>query len=382
MRKEGRRASPPAASPGPASGAPAPEAAGAARFSPRKRFLFAVVAALLVLVAVEIGFRIVFSLSGGDAVALKNARTFYVADDFGIYEPWPYVGYRLSPSKAPSARAFGFQSTEPVEKAKKPGVVRLAFTGGSTTWSGNALFYRGSFPYFTEGFLQKNGVPAEVMNCGNPGWTSVESLINYELNIVDFEPDWLVIHHGVNDAPARYFPDFRSDYGHFTRPGAYEKAGLVGRVLSASDLYTWLLLVTGTVPGSVQEWLYRPLPKEEDRLLVKEGLVTFRRNTEHLIDIAEAHGARVLLSTESHNRRPGGGREATDVLRRAIDESNEVLREIARDRKLPLADTEKALDGMGAVFLDYVHVNPRGNQAKADCIGLALLEAGIGGERR
>jgi len=363
-------------------GEEAPAAEGR-RLSRGKRALFAGAALVLVLAVVEIGFRVVFALAGGDATALKNARTLYRADDFGAYEPWPYVGYRLSPAKAPSVRPYGFQSTNPVEKAKRPGVPRVAFTGGSTTWSGNALFYRGSFPYFCEVLLEKNGVVAEAMNCGNPGWTSVESLINYELNIVDFSPDWLVIHHGVNDAPARYFPDFRSDYGHFTRPGVYEKAGILGRILSASDLYTWLLVITGRVPRSVQEWLYRPLPPENERLLVPDGLVAFRRNTEHLIDVAQAHGASVLITTESHNRRPGGGKpEANDVLRRAIDESNETMRALARDRGLPLADTEVALDGKGRVFLDYVHVSPEGNQLKADCIVQALFDAGIGKYRR
>ena len=43
----------------------------------------------------------------------------------------------------------------------------------------------------------------EVINAGVPGYTSWETLINFQFRVLDIEPDLIIIYHGTNDTHAR-----------------------------------------------------------------------------------------------------------------------------------------------------------------------------------
>lgn len=88
----------------------------------------------------------------------------------------------------------------------------------------------------------------------------------------------------------------------------------------------------------------------------------------------------MLLTTESHNRRPRRGQETEHFVRMGMDIENEAIRTLARESGPPPADTEKALDYRGDLFLDYVHVIPEGNRLKAHVILKAMLRAGLLGD--
>ncbi len=350
-------------------------AAAPVRLSRGKRLLFSAILLLGVVLLLEPGFRLARVIAGENRTRLVKARTFFVGVS-GWFQPWPYVGYRIAPNEAdPYLRADdGFRSTRPVARARDGSRVRIAFVGGSTTFSGNDWGYLGSFPYFVERFLERAHLPVEVMNCGTPGWTSVENLINYQLTIQEFSPDWLVIHQGMNDIRPRCFPNFRADYGHCRQPLVLPSPGLLERLLvKYSDLYVWLALRARRIPNDLGDLVDVPRPPYSDEL-APGSLAVFRRNTEDLIRLAQADGTRVLLTTESYNRSAG---EEEAIMRQAIVEENDVIREIARERSLPLADTDRALADRPSVFLDFCHVTPAGNRVKAREIARALAAAGL-----
>jgi hypothetical protein len=49
------------------------------------------------------------------------------------------------------------------------------------------------------------------MNFGHPYWTTNHSVVNFMLNVLDFHPDFVVIHHGWNEERARNFPPGESE---------------------------------------------------------------------------------------------------------------------------------------------------------------------------
>ena len=328
-------------------------------------------------------FRLIPIVSSADRSRLAATREYFLGRRVGTYEPWPFVGFRLSATFNPFMRSDGFTSTANLPRERTRPSIRIAFIGGSTTASahtpsGMSPGYLTSFPYLVEQLLHRLRLPVEVLNCGVPGWTSVENLIHYELSIQDYAPDWVVIHQGANDVKARSYRDFRSDYAHYRRAFAFPDPGLIERFLvEHSDLYVWFLMRAHAIPQDVFDLCDRPLPPPKEVRLNPVGLETFRRNTANLVRLAEASGARVLLTTESHNRRPKPGEETRHGLRTGMDEENEATRSLAREMHLLLADTEVALDHHGSVFTDYVHVTLEGNRIKARVIAKALLRAGL-----
>src|SRR4030095_14123746 len=90
---------------------------------------------------------------------------------------------------------FGFVGRD-FAYAKPPGVIRIAALGASTTADG--------YPAMLEEYLnalQSNRF--EVMNFGQGYWTSAHVLVNFVLNVIDFAPDYIVIHQAANDELAR-----------------------------------------------------------------------------------------------------------------------------------------------------------------------------------
>jgi lysophospholipase L1-like esterase len=344
-----------------------------ARFSRKKKLAFAGIAIVALLLSLEGAFRLVYAFAGAKRPRLEHAAAFFLGERVGTFEPWPYVGYRLAPGDDPRVRDEGFFSTRPIAKPRTEGVLRLAFVGGSTTLVASDSGTDGSFPGIVEAMARRAGVAIEVMNCGVPGWTSAENLVHYALAIQDYRPDWVIVHQGANDVAARLYRKFRPDYGHFRRPFELRRPGAIEAFfVRHSRLYTWVLLRTRGIPSDVSEVATRPLPPASEQRLSPEGVETFRRNTETLVNVAIASGARVLLTTESHARRPRAGEEVQTAMRTAMDQFNDVVREIATRRDLPLADTEAALDGRGDLFGDYVHVTKAGNRIKARVVARAL----------
>ena len=332
------------------------------------------VALLAALAVLEVGFRLVRDGVLDNPRRLVDAREFLLGHRVALYQPWAFTNFRLGEVDT-HLRADGFMSTVDLQKRHDGARVRIAFIGGSTTFG---FFYTDSFPYFVERLLRQRGIVAEAMNCGVPAWTSAENLVHYALSIQDYTPDWIVIHQGANDVRPRLYPDFRSDYGHLRRPFSLPAPGRLTRALAAhSDLYVWLLMRLRLMPTDIEELADEPLPPPERWRLTSDSLEVFRRNTISLIRLAEAGGARVLLTTESHNRRPRRGEEVRTWERTGMDEENEVVRNVARSIQLPLADTERVLDYHGPLFKDYVHVIHEGDVLKARVVVKALMRAGL-----
>ena len=141
-------------------------------------------------------------------------------DDLRVYQGHPFLQFTGVPSrKLIGNRAlgnladfnnFGFVGRD--FKYKKPnGVVRIAALGASTTARG----YPALLEEFLNAKVQSPTKSFEVMNFGLGHYTSANTLTNFVLNVVDFAPDVIIIHHGWNDIHARAKETvFRGDYGH------------------------------------------------------------------------------------------------------------------------------------------------------------------------
>lgn len=352
----------------------------ATRSVPRRRWigpLAGVVSFTLAVLAVEFGFRLLEAPLGIQPRKLRDARDVVLRQRASYYEPKPYYGWSLAQSNR-GDNQYGFYG-DAWTLERKPGVLRIACIGGSTTAGGNPNGYRGSYPFHLREALQQTlGREIEVMNCGISGWTSAEMTCAWFLLLQDFKPDLVILHEVVNDIDPRNFPGFRPDYVHWRSTWRMAPAPAAVRwLVEHSDLCAWTYskvpvptLTSATVNDRVGAYASR------DGRPPPETVAPFRRNVLSIGMSEESLGGTVLLATLPPQPLDPGRSDPFTVTRAGIAEHNQVFRTLAAERGWMLADLESLAAGDAAVtrphFIDLVHVDSSANAWKAACIARVL----------
>jgi hypothetical protein len=221
--------------------------------------LVGLVSLIATAAVLELGFRLLQAPLGVDRKELEVARGI-VRDRLAFnYIPRPHYGWSIPPSSQQRNR-YGFYGDDWALE-RKPGVLRIACLGGSTTAGGNRRGDRGAYPHFLRAELeQRIGLEVEVMNCGISGWTTAEMVCAWFLLLQDFKPDLVILHEVVNDVDPRTYPGFRADYAHWRStwsitPHPAPLRWLVGQ----SDLAAWWL---GRSPPTLRDATVLAAPAE------------------------------------------------------------------------------------------------------------------------
>ena len=317
---------------------------------------------------------------------LAGEAVEYLTHPFLQYVGNPRFDANLSPDQdrevARPYNRFGFPDQD-FQYARAPRSLRIACLGGSTT--------AGAYPGQLEAWLQArvpDGWTVEVYNFGMGGWTSAHSLTNYILNVVDFQPDYVVFHHAHNDfiddlsARPDQLATLRGDYAHLSGrfAGATSAlatgAGTLEARLSPSLLYRLArhqVVMPDQMHGAPPAGL--PLAGGGATVeMVEAGPWPYRRNVQSLLAVAATHHQRVVLLTQPH--RVGGGPMGSQARDRFIQRCNQALSELAAAHagEVLLVDLVAALPAAPEVrFEDNIHLDFAGEQWKAAQVGAAIL---------
>ncbi|MHC1699515.1 MAG: SGNH/GDSL hydrolase family protein [Humidesulfovibrio sp.] len=257
---------------------------------------------------------------------------------------------------------------------KPNGVLRILCLGASTT--GNSIEENGqfhSYPIHLEGILAERfpDKVVEVVNGGVGGRTSAEILVDYALNLIDIQPDMVVIYHAYNDLGPSLTPNFVSDYSH-ARKNLGETYHLFrwGAKFPSlpSALYTHL--VESLFAGNIRYNLISAISRAEPDLSTSfQGTATYRRNLEHIIAISQARGIKVVLSSFSHFFYPGIENSAVHKkYAEGLALKNAATRELADAYGLPYADAVLLIPQDMENYVDFVHFTPQGMHRLATAI--------------
>src|SRR5438270_6511117 len=270
----------------------------------RPTWVYFVLFNLLVLISVELGARSAVKLFFPNKEVSLARRANFTYDELRRVTGHPFLQFNGVPSRTgemyrvlkPGGRGdqvtgnlstfnnFGFVGRD-FACAKPPGVIRIAALGASTTADG--------YPAMLEEYLNA-GVAAqsnrfEVMNFGQGYWTSAHVLVNFVLNVIDFAPDYIIIHQAANDQHARApETEFRGDYSHYLK--VFQPPRIIDRyILRVSVPYRALKFYLNPNP----EWMFVEAAsqirrKEPQRALNARELGVFRCNIETIIDVASA----------------------------------------------------------------------------------------------
>lgn len=313
--------------------------------------------------------------------------------EFERFRAHRHLGYALAPNYTSGKNrhnALGLRGAE-IAVAKPAGTVRIAMCGGSTTYGEGVDDYGLSAPFLLEQSLRADGRTVEVLNAGCPGWTTLETLINFETRLLDLAPDHVVVYHGINDVlPRIVWPAaaYRGDLSgwlcrneHLAEASLLERSALARILLVGTgrlEPHSSMLRIVGDVPptshsfafrlqrnaGRYPDGVFREVPVE--RMLAANPPVLFERNLRNLIAVARSHGVQVLLCTFAYSREfpqhPYIGHPAVQA---TIDATNAIVRRLGQETGTPVVDHAAELTAR-ELFTDGVHFTVEGNRRRAE----------------
>jgi len=307
------------------------------------------------------------------------------------YRPHPYLCYCLNPDFRSDDgldrhNSLGFRGDE-FPRAKPPGAFRIACLGGSTTYDTDIPDFRNAYPAQLETVLRETYGRREVqvINAGVPGYTTWDSLLNFEFRVLELDPDLVIVYHSTNDVHARLVPPetYRRDNTGYrqawTDRARWWEGSLVLRILG-------LGLGLGQ-RNKLGDWVLVPEARREDRhigaremeRLAANPPVFFRENLEDLIALARHRGVQVVLATWAYC--PAKGDYAsTEPYREGYREQNEILSDLARETAALLYDFASEMPTDPEYWSDGRHNNEKGARKKAELFA-AYLESHLFSER-
>jgi len=300
----------------------------------------------------------------------------------------PTPNYRYGKNKHNSLGYRGDEITQP----KPAGEFRIVCLGGSTTYTGRVLDYRKSYPYLLEKELKDRGFEnVTVVNAGKPGRSSLETMINFQLRVLDLEPDLVIVYHGINDLNRRLVwpPEaYRADNSGvrvasgLSKPYFFERSTLLrilairaGLILPQASLSRFLGPTRPTYyakdfarqkrRGTYPSGIFKEVSAE--KMLATNKPTHFRRNITNIAASAKAHGAEVILATFAYTPvfedKP---RAASKEYISAFKEMEVVLKEIAQKMDVHFFDFASKFPSEKQYYEDEWHVNEEGAQLKAE----------------
>jgi hypothetical protein len=298
--------------------------------------------------------------------------------------PHHYLGYYTNPAyRSPDGKdthnSLGFRG-ERIKQPKPDDVYRIAMIGGSTTYSQLVRNYRQSWPFLTGEHLRKacKTDKIEVINAGIGGYDSFQTLLNFELRVLDLNIDMVILHHAVNDVHARLVPpeSYRSDNSGRRRPWQSDIEPWFMKLATVRFVMT---VLTGqsfapsigfhfdnnrSTPGVISEDFNERLGGTPAETLKKNTPIYFSRNIDLIVGLAKAMNVRPVLSTWPSTR-AYDDYLLTPHYSAAIEEHNLVISNAAKKHNVLLLDQTTDMPGSSEYWADNRHVTAKGANIKA-----------------
>lgn len=364
-------------------------------------------ACLLVFIFLETASRIYINNFAGEENFKKYASIEQIHNKKNKlkFTPHPYLRYIPTPNYTSGMNkhnSLGYRGDE-IEIPKPEGRFRIICIGGSTTYESDIDNYRMSYPYLLEKILKENGWHnVDVVNAGVGGWLSWESLINFELRVLDLAPDMIVIYDALNDVHARFvWPPsaYKGDNtgeiyttSYITMPGIFEystllrilmiNAGIIdshsalerfGRADDSKITHYAPLFLKQKATNTYPEGIFKEVSAK--KMLLTNKPIYFKRNISNIVSIAKDRDITTILVSFAYSplfiNEPVVSSEEYIF---AYNEMNTVIRDIAEEMGVNFFDFANYFPKDKRYYSDGRHVNEEGVKLKAELFAEYLIK--------
>jgi lysophospholipase L1-like esterase len=342
---------------------------------------------------------------------------FYLRDKYNNYESKsyqytidhfdPFLQLKLADNYTTNINSYGFRGEE-INKDKPKGTFRIFILGGSTVLSRGTAYEKTSARVL-EKLLSKNypNKKIEVINAGVDGYTTEHSLIQYLFKIKDFNPDMIIMWHGINDwyyscsPPERAYEQYKSDYSHYLGADAamvfnyFKPQPLVSIKMISYDFFIKFMqdnwysdlyqMVQKRYPSS---GFYSDNNKSNQYDMKKyPSLTSYERNLETFINITKKDNVQFILGnqpnlyannldekTKSKIFFPAlqctvnGKYPSLSSMTKAMDTYNNAAMKIAEKNETPFVNLNVEMPKTLEYFTDDVHYTDKGNAKVGEII--------------
>jgi len=372
-----------------------------------------ILTSLVLVIILEFSSRIYLNYFVEEKVFLTYASLRQIKEKYGsLYAqnrrltPHRYLGYYPTPdyTKGHNMHNSSGYRGEEIILPKPYGEFRIVCMGGSTTYTGKIEDYRLSYPYLLEKELQSRGHEnLTVINAGASAWSSWETLINFELRVLDLDPDLIIVYHGVNDIhprlvwpPEAYQGDNsgrRITNSQLFMPGIVEYSTLLRFFMIRFGIIQSHSALSRTVNREPATYYADDFTHQKMKDIYPAGIFIetsaakmletnspeyFKRNIENIVTIAKYRNIRTILTTFAYSPLfTEVPRASSQEYISAYTEMNDILKSIAQEMEVNLFDFSSIFPIDKQYYTDGRHVTVEGSKLKARLFAEYIIDTGL-----
>lgn len=206
-----------------------------------------------------------------------------------------------------SVNAQGFRGAAPTALARTPGGLRIMVVGSSTTFDVSVSPDARAWPNRLGELLRARVPrrPVEVINAGVPGYTLLDDIVRFERELAAYRPDVVVLYEGHNDLFGT-FRDATHPVAHADprRPDLVDAQTPWGRWIEHRSLL-YAKLVSRLASQRLRSSVGTAIAAGADtadvlRRAIAEGSARHERQVGAFVELARAHGIRVVVPQLVH----------------------------------------------------------------------------------
>jgi len=347
-----------------------------------KKLVFVILACFIFFIMIEILLRVYVWRKTGNSEYLRYAieitkmpKKDYMAKEHKITSRKVNYGsyYKFTPGKyemlslpfSYTINSLGFRGYE-FSTTKSKDIKRIFALGCSTTF-GLGVVDNQTYPYYLNELLKNSGRKYEVINCGLPTALTYHIYELFSNEIINYEPDIIIISESINDA--LFVTPQIKNFWYKLHSSLYYR----------SMLYTLLLEK------------YSALKRNDSRpffIFYNKSIPHYYKYyLERIIKLAKEKGIKVILFNEpmlSDVNFPNDLDKLEIMYRDTFDSSisplikqryyNKQMEIIAKENNIDFIDAAKLIEEKPHLFLDIVHLSAEGNELLAKLIAKVIME--------
>lgn len=244
--------------------------------------------------------------------------------------------------------------------------------GNSTTL--NYLKFKNknySYPLILERILKKKYKKSfvEVNNFGVGLYNSTEILIRFIIQILDLEPNLIIIYCGHNDYKAYLTKNFNRDYSHYRKNIAEGALSFkIFNQILKFNIYLLNFILKLFFKNHYRNRLEKLITKGEInyRASYKNNLPVFERNLESLIGLCKNKKIKIILSSYCFYLHPKIKKNFKyKKIKKIVNDENKIIKKLALKHKIIFVDNAKLIKENNSFFVDEQHFTPKGMEKLA-----------------